>query len=149
MKQEKIVRVVFIAIFFMVVGGYLFFNRGGDAEPTADDEIQVYVDNLNVQVPLREDRITTLDTVLRPADRTVRYVYTIDSREFAEKGLSPLQVRSNLRPLVLANTRKDENLASFRSNGVIFEFVYHDLTGSKVMDFRFVPEEYLKEMEQN
>lgn len=135
-------RIVSRLVYALLLGGLIYFyiknNKGDDL----NHQIEAYVENLNQQVPIQEDPVTVLDTILLPESKTIRYVYTLSDQLFEGKDIRPEQFRLTMRPIILKNLRKDESLAAFRDAEVTFQFIYKAESGVEMMDFNFDAEEY-------
>lgn len=129
-------------VFLLLAIGLVFIYLRNNVDWSTNNLVEEYVEELNKQVPIQEDRYTQLDTIVIPEDKTVRYYYTLSDELFADNDVRPEQVRLSMRPIILRNLKGDKRLRELREADVIFQFIYKAESGVEMMDFNMGPEEY-------
>jgi hypothetical protein len=131
-----------IAVFVIALALVLLLRFSLSGDDSGFDRIMKHTaSELNKTCPQPVDADTRLDSASVLDNKTFRYNYTL---QFPKDSIEVEMLVLSVRPLMLDNVKKNNDLQLFRENNVIFEYYFRDLNGDFLTRIDITPEEYLQ-----
>lgn len=129
------------SLFLLIITLYaLLIQCGGGRESRLHDKLAQMASELNKSAPVMLDAYTRFDQAIVTDNNHFRYHYTVLNTENPDSLLSErLQgLTDNIRTMFSTNT----DLAIFRENSVVLEYIYNDEKQQMLRSITIQPEDY-------
>lgn len=105
-----------------------------------DKALTQTANRLNKECPIYVDKETRLDSVIALPNKILQYNYTFVN--YLKKDLLMTYIKKNLEPDLTKLVKTNQELKSFRENGVIMNYNYNDKKGEFLLKISITPQMY-------
>jgi hypothetical protein len=109
-------------------------------KPDMEKQLLAIANEVNKGCPVMIDKTTRFDNVVVMPGNVFQYRYTLT--DAARDRINTNDLIKYVRPNVIENIRKTDELKFQRDNNITFSYYYKDYQGEYVTDFSVTPVEY-------